>query len=281
MGQVKLFADSTCDLGAELIERYEISIVPLYVVFEDRTYKDGVDIVPSELFRLVEAKGTLPKTAAPSPADFMEKFAPYIEQGRDILYISLSSELSSTNQNARIAAGQFPEGRISVIDSRNLTTGIGLLLLRAARLAEQGASLAAITEEVNALRGKVETQFVIDTLDYLHKGGRMSGLASFIGSLLKIRPIVKVTDGKLGLHAKVRGKREKAIDQMLSEMLADRDAIDPETAFVAHAADPETAVEIRELLLQKGFRHVLLAEAGCVISSHCGPRTVGVILMRR
>jgi len=196
-----------------------------------------------------------------------------------VVFIGISSELSSTCQNAKIAADEFPEGRIVVIDSRNLSTGIGLLVLQAVRAAEAGQNIQAIEQMILEARERIEVEFIIDTLDYLHKGGRCSSLQNFIGSLLKIRPVVKVVDGKMILASKVRGKREKAFDQLLQNALKYKDHLDGATISVTHSFAEEEAVKIREILLRETkVREVLLAETGCVIASHCGPQTVGIVL---
>jgi DegV family protein with EDD domain len=276
--QIKLFTDSTCDLNKSLLEEYQIGVVPLHVIFEDQSYQDGVDLTSEQLFRMVEQGGKLPKTAAPAPGEFQAAFAPFVEQGFDVLYVGLSSELSSTFQNALIAASQFPEGRVVCVDSRNLATGVGLLVMKAAEAIREGKSLQDIESMLIEARDRVETEFVIDTLDYLHKGGRCSALQSFIGGLLKIRPVVKVDDGGLILASKIRGKREKAMEQLLQNVLDQKDRLEEDLIFVEHAMAPEEAEQLKERLLQlTGVKRVIVAEAGCVISSHCGPQTVGVI----
>ncbi|AHD05381.1 DegV family protein [Paenibacillus larvae] len=279
---IKIFADSTSDLPPEIIEKYGIGIIPLYVVFDDQSYKDGVDLTTPELYKLVDRTKKLPKTAAPSPADFEASFKPYIEQGDHIVYISLSSKLSSTMQNAVIAAGLFPEGRVTVVDSLNLSTGIGLLVLKAARLAEAGLSAHDIEQQIRELVPKVETEFVIDTLDYLYMGGRCSGMQNFIGSLLKIRPVIKVVDGGMIMAYKVRGKREKALDQMLQNALKEVPNMDTEIIGVTHSMSEEDAKMLKEKLAEKtNAKEILLSKAGCVISSHCGPNTVGILYIKK
>lgn len=282
MSNVKIFADSTSDLPADWIGRHEIGLVPLYVVFGDETFRDGVDITPPDIYRRVEAEGNLPKTTAPSPKDFMDAFGPYIDQGRDIVYISLSSKLSSTYQNAQIAAAEFPEGRVHVVDSLTLCSGIGLLVMKAVHLAEKGLGAAEIAGQVAAMRPQVETQFVIDTLEYLHKGGRCSGMQNFIGSLLQIRPVLKLVDGNIIPAYKVRGRKEKAVQQMLDNALADKDNMDQDLILVAHTLAEEEALRLAAILReQTGAREVAIAEAGCVISSHCGPHTVAIMYTRK
>lgn len=224
----------------------------------------------------------MPKTTAPSPKDFMSAFGPYIDQGMDIVYISLSSKLSSTYQNALIAAAEFPEGRIHIVDSLTLCSGIGMLVMKAVRLAEKGWGAAEIAGQVAALRPQVVTQFVIDTLEYLYKGGRCSGMQNFIGSLLQIRPVLKLVDGNIIPAYKVRGRKEKAVQLMLDHALADKDHMDEDLILVAHTLAEEEAHRLAVILReQTGVREVAVAEAGCVISSHCGPHTVAIMYTRK
>ena len=278
MNKIKIFTDSTSDLAKEQIVRYGIGIVPLYVNFDQETYKDGTELQADHLFRMVEEKQKLPKTASPSPADFIAAFEPFITGGYDILYIGLSSELSSTCQNASIAADEFAWGRIRVFDSLNLSSGIGLQVMKASKAAESGKSMAQIEAMLDSLRPKVETEFIIDTLDYLYMGGRCSSLQHFFGNMLKIRPVVKVVEGKMILASKIRGKREKALQQLLDNALANKDQMDKELVFVTHAKAEEEALYLKEQLLKEtGAEDVVITEAGCVISSHCGPQTVGIL----
>ncbi|MNM96929.1 Fatty acid-binding protein [compost metagenome] len=282
MSKVKIFADSTSDLPASWITKHQIGIIPLYVVFNDETYRDGLDITPSDIYRRVAENGSLPKTTAPSPKDFMDAFAPHIEQGHDIVYISISSSLSSTYQNALIAADEFPEGRIKVFDSLNLCSGIGLLVMKAARAAEQGQSAEQIISILESCRPLVETEFVIDTLEYLYKGGRCSGMQNFIGSLLQIRPVLKVVNGSIIPAYKVRGKKEKAVQQMLDNALSNKENMDNDLIIVAHTLAEEEAIRLAAILKeQTGANEVAIAEAGCVISSHCGPHTVAIMYTKK
>lgn len=282
MSKVKIFADSTSDLPTGWASEHQIGIIPLYVVFDDHTYRDGLDITPEQLYSKVDAHGSLPKTTAPSPKDFMDAFAPYIERGEEIVYLSLSSHLSSTYQNALLAAGEFPEGRVHVVDSFNLCSGISLLLMKAVHAAEQGKSGKEIAALLTDCRNRVETEFVIDTLEYLYKGGRCSGMQNFIGSLLQIRPVLKLVDGTIIPAYKVRGKQEKAIQQMLDNALAQKELMDDDLIIVAHTMAEEAAQKLAAILReQTGVRQVALAEAGCVISSHSGPHTVAIMYMRK
>lgn len=281
MGTIKFFADSTCDLPPEWIEKYDIGIVPLYVTFGDTTYRDGVDLQVPELYDQVTATGRLPKTAAPSPSDFLAAFSPYIAEGRPIIYISLSSELSSTYQNALIAAEELPVGQVHVFDSLNLSSGIGLQVMKAVHAAEEGKSAKEIMTLLEAVRPQVETEFVIDSLDYLHKGGRCSGMQNLVGSLLRIRPVIKVIDGKMTPAYKVRGSREKALDQLLQNALALIPEMDNDLIFITHSLADEDAVYLKaELTKATKAREIAVSNAGCVISSHCGAKTIGILFTK-
>ncbi|WP_379132998.1 DegV family protein [Paenibacillus sp. sgz500958] len=280
MSTVKIFADSTSDLPQVWKDTYDIGIIPLYVVFGDETYRDGLDIIPEDVYERVAANGSLPKTAAPSPADFMAAFAPAIEAGHDIVYISLSSALSSTYQNALLAAGEYPEGRIKVVDSKTLCGGIGLLVMKAVHAARRGLSATEISLMLERDRELVDTQFVVDTLDYLYMGGRCSGMQNFIGSLLKIRPLLKMMEGSIVPINKIRGKKEKAVEQMLQNALADIERMDDELIIIAHTLADEDAQYLQNALQEAtGVREIAIVHAGCVISSHCGPQTVGLMYM--
>lgn len=278
MGNIKIFADSTCDLPAAWTERYDIGIVPLYVTFGDTNYRDGIDLTTPELYKKVDETGKLPKTAAPSPSDFIAAFSPFIAEGRPILYISLSSELSSTYQNALIASDEFPEGQVTVFDSLNLSTGIGLQVMKVVRAAEEGKTVPEIVSMLEAVRPCVETEFVIDSLDYLYKGGRCSGMQNLVGSLLRIRPVIKVEDGKMTPAYKIRGSREKALDQLLNNALSRIPDMDKDLIFVTHSLADEDAASLQQALQAKtGAREVAVSNAGCVISSHCGAKTIGIL----
>lgn len=281
MPSIKIFADSTSDLPTSWIEEYNIGIVPLYVVFGEESLRDGIDITPVDLYQRVNEGGELPKTAAPSPADFMRAFNPYIEQGDQILFISLSSELSSTYQNALIAAGEYPSDLIAVFDSLNLSSAIGLLVKKAAIAAQAGQSLQDIVTLLESVRPEIEAEFVVDTLEYLYKGGRCSGMQNIIGSLLKIRPIIKVAEGKMTPTIRVRGKREKAIEQLLHNAIDKKDLMDQDHILVVHSLAEEDALFLQASLQEVTHAKIDLSTAGCVISSHCGPQTIGIMYSKQ
>lgn len=279
MTGVKIFSDSTCDLSPRLVSQYDIGIIPLYVNFGEKSYRDGIDITTPQLYQLVEKTGSLPSTAAASPGEIIAAFKPYVDAGREVLFIGISSELSATVNNARLAAAQLPEGKVTVVDSRNLSTGIGLLVLEAADLAGRGLGAEAIAAGLAPLIPNVETEFIIDTLEYLHKGGRCSGIARFVGSMLRIRPSIKVKDGRMYPAEKFRGSRKKALTGLLANALANRDKI-AGRVFVTHSVS-DNGPWLKEQLEQHTEAEVFITQAGCVISSHCGPNTIGILYIKK
>lgn len=277
MNDIVIMSDSTCDLSDELIAKHQIPIIPLYVSFGDDIYRDSVDITTRELYQKVDERNMLPKTSAPSIGDFIEFFKPHIEAGKNIVYIGISSKLSVTHQNARLAAQEFPEGRIFIVDSMNLSTGIGLLVLKACSFREQGLAAKDIAEKVSEIVPRVKTAFVIDTFEYLHKGGRCSSLTSFVGTMLKIKPIIHVVDGGMIVGQKPRGIK-KGYRLMLNQIIGDKDILDPEFVMVTHSEAPDAAKYlVEELANNLSIENIYTTEAGCVISSHCGRGTIGIL----
>lgn len=274
---IRILTDSTADLSPELVSTYGIEVIPYIVTLDGAAYRDGVDIDRDRLFALVEERGELPKTAAPSVAEFMEAF-----RGEDpVLYIGISSRLSSGIDHARLAAEAVGPERIRVVDSRNLSTGIGLLALLAAEARSRGLSLDEIVRTVQSAIPNVWTTFVVETMRYLYLGGRCSALQSIVGSLLQIRPAIQVLpDGTMGVRAKLRGPRRKALDSLLKDLEENLPRLDRRRVFVTHSgcvADAEYLA--REVERIAAPQEVLITGAGCVISSHCGPDTIGVLYL--
>lgn len=281
MNKVIIMSDSTCDLSQAIIDEHNIKLIPLYVSFKEETYEDRVNITTEKLYELVDEKGILPKTSAPSTGVFHEFFKPYIDKGYDIVYIGISSKLSSTIQSAIIAAREFEEGRIQIVDSMNLSTGIGLLVLKAVKFAATGDSALTIAEKVNKIIPKIETAFVIDTMEYLYKGGRCSGIANFVGTMLKIKPIIHVVDGGMIVGAKPRG-RKKAYELLLDKIYADKDKLDPDFVMVTHSLNYEAAKYLKDEINKKlNLTNLYETTAGCVISSHCGRGTIGILYITK
>jgi DegV family protein with EDD domain len=274
-----IISDSTCDLSAEFIQKYNIQVIPLSVFIAGRNYLDGVELTTPALFELVEKNGELPKTSAPSIETYKAVFDKYPE----LVYIGISSKLSASYQSSLLALEGSNAQKKIAIDSLNLSTGIGLLVLAASDLSRQGFSASQISEQIYPKISKVHTSFVIDTLDYLYKGGRCSALELVVGSLLKIRPVIEVRpDGTLGVKDKISGSRKKALLSMVSEIVAKREEIDPQRAFVTHCACPEDAVFLKEELEKLAlFGEILITEAGSTIASHCGPKTIGILYLTK
>ncbi|HHV64229.1 MAG TPA: DegV family protein [Peptococcaceae bacterium] len=283
MRKIKILTDSTCDLPKDIIEKYDIGIMPLFVVFGEENYRDGVDLQPEGLFKLVKEKGTLPKTAALSPYDCLGYFREYIDQDMDIIAITISSKISSTYQNALVAASEFPEGRIWVVDSQNITAGEGMLAIIAAKMAQEGKTPQEIVTKLEEIIPKVKVHFVIDTLEYLYKGGRCSALQNLLGTALKIRPIIGVKDGCMLVAGKTRGDKKKALNQIIDWALQDKQEIDFNQVFVISSlGGEEEAVYIKDCLSKVLVdTEIIVGLAGCVISCHCGEKTTGIIYIKK
>lgn len=274
-------SDSTCDLSAELRERYNVSIIPLGVTLGDKTYFDGVDIVPDDIYAHHTKTGELPKTTAANVGDCIDYFKPFADAGKTVIHIALSAEFSSTYNNACLAASEFEN--VYVVDSRNLSTGNGLLVIAAAEMAQSGMEAAEIVEKLNALAPCVDASFVIDKLDYLHKGGRCSALAMLGANVLKLKPCIEVKNGKMGVGKKYRGKYSAVLKEYVAERLADTENIDLDRVFVTHAGvDSEIVNAVVEQVKEIApFKEVFMTRAGCTISSHCGADTLGLLFVRK
>lgn len=274
-------SDSTCDLSAELRERYNVSIIPLGVTLGDKTYFDGVDIVPDDIYAHHTKTGELPKTTAANVGDCIDYFKTFADAGKTVIHIALSAEFSSTYNNACLAASEFEN--VYVVDSRNLSTGNGLLVIAAAEMAQSGMEATEIVEKLNALAPCVDASFVIDKLDYLHKGGRCSALAMLGANVLKLKPCIEVKNGKMGVGKKYRGKYSAVLKEYVAERLADTENIDLDRVFVTHAGvDSEIVNAVVEQVKEIApFKEVFMTRAGCTISSHCGADTLGVLFVRK
>lgn len=271
---VDIVTDSCADLSPELIHRFNVRVLPLQVFIDNRTIPDG-SISPQELFRLVAKTGELPKTSAPSIKEFLEFFEPSDE----IIYIGISAKLSATLPNGLLAAQQLPHKKIHIIDSKNLSTGIGLLVLKAAELRDMGWTAEQIVHEIRNTVPRVHTSFVIETMEYLYKGGRCTALQAIVGSVLKIRPIIEVRpDGTLGVKAKIRGTRVKALDTMLEDFRSHLPHLDQHRVFVTHTGcDDDAAYLVESIKAMAPVEEVCVTQAGATISSHCGPDTIGIL----
>ncbi len=278
---VIIASDSTCDLSPELIERYQIKILPLVVNLGDKQYHDGIDITPDEIYRYYEETGILPKTAAVNIADFDEFFGQQHALGNEVVIFTISAEMSSTFNNARLAAQEYDN--IYPVNTKNLSTGGGLLVVAAAEMAAQGKTAKEIAETCRALADKVDASFVIDNLEFLHKGGRCSAIAAFGANLLQLKPCVMVRDGKMLVGKKYRGKFRMTLDKYVADRIGDASDIDTDRIFVTHAGCDAEIVEqcVKQIEAMGVFKEIFITRAGCTISSHCGRNTLGVLFIRK
>ena len=279
--KIKIISDSTCDLPKELLEKYNISIVPLTVIKDDEAFSDCVTITTDEIFAHVAAGGNLCSTAAVNVLDYQEKFAEFADKYDAVFHINISSELSSSYQNASLAADEFDN--VVAIDSRNLSTGQGLVVLKACELAKTAASVDEIKEKLISFTAKVESSFLIDRLDYMVKGGRCSTVAALGANLLGLKPCIEVKDGKMSVVKKYRGNYAKSLASYVKERLANRDDLDRKYLFVTHTPVSDDCVNAVEAAIAENadFENTYWAKAGCTVSCHCGPGTLGVLFAKK
>jgi DegV family protein with EDD domain len=281
MEKIKVTCDSTCDLTPELYQSYGVDILPLGITLGETLYYDGVNVAAKDLFAYADRTGTLPKTSAVSPNTYIETFRPYVEDGYSIIHINISSEFSICYQNACLAAAELEN--VYPIDSRNLSSGSGHLVLLAVELARQGLSAREIVDILNERKEKLDVSFVLQHLDYLRMGGRCSGVAVLGANLLKLRPEIRVVDGKMTVGTKYRGSMERSVLDYVRGRLANRDDVEPGRIFVTHSGVPKD-LEDKVVALVKElhpFREVLVTRAGSTISSHCGPECLGVLFFKK
>ena len=277
---VKILADSTCDLSPSLVSRYKIGIIPLYVHLGEKEYKDGVDITPSDLYKWSDEHNETPRTSAPGIEDiesFLDK-----DSADEYVIFTISSSMSSSYNNCILAAEDLEmTDRVHVIDSANLSTGIGLQVIKAAELAAAGITASEIAAEIEKIKGKVRASFVVDTLTYLYRGGRCSGVSAFLGSALRLHPRIEVIDGAMHPEKKYRGKNTRFIMDYVRDMENDLKSAVRDRVFITHSGcDREIVEDVRAYLEGLGrFDEILETTAGAVISSHCGPGTLGVLFI--
>ncbi len=281
MSKVKISADTVCDLSEELKQRYCIDTVPLYVTKGDQTLRDGIEISQKEVFGHYRTTGKLCSTSAVNVADFTEFFEKQLKDHDEVIMITISSEFSSCYQNACIAAEEF-EG-VYVVDSRNLSTGEGLVAVSAAKLAQQGLSAKEIVEKLqNDIIPKVDASFFVANVEYLHKGGRCSSIAALGANLLKLRPCIDVIEGKMKVTKKYRGNMEKCLKEYVKDRLTQVEAYDDELIFVTHTTSAEmAALAVKEVKNKGSFKEVAVTDAGCTVACHCGEDTLGILFIRK
>lgn len=275
-----ILSDSTCDLTAEIVKERDIRISPLTVVFGDERHLDGVDVTPDDVYAYYKKSGSLAKTTATNMAEHEDFIAENVKDGEEAVYFNISSDMSTTFNNARLAAEDMDN--IYVIDSRNLSTGIGLLVLHACDLADAGKSAKEIYDEITELTAYVDASFVVDTLEFLHKGGRCSSVAALGANLLKLRPMIQVKDGKMSVVKKYRGKMPEVLKQYTNERLNDENKYIGKRIFITHSGGcDEIALELKTIIeTAHPDKEVIITHAGCTVCCHCGPGTLGVLGIR-
>lgn len=281
MRPIKIISDSTADLPKELIEKYDIEVLPLSVTLGENSYKDGLEISAQDIFKYYEETKGLPKTSAVSVLEYTEAFTPWVEKGYDIIHFTISSTMSSCYQNACIAAVEL--GHVWSIDSANLSSGIGLQVVLAAELAAKGESAEVIAKHIAEAKTRVDASFILNQLEFLHKGGRCSGVAALGANLLKLKPCIEVCEGSMKVGKKYRGAYEKCALEYVRDRLENNDNIDTKRIFLTWTGVDEKLIKeiAKEIKKCKKFDEIIINEAGSTITGHCGPGTFGVLYFRK
>lgn len=282
--KVILSADSSCDLGLQLIQQYHVHLFPFTILLDGQAYTDGEGITPDDLYRAWWEKKLLPKTAAINVAQYDEHFRQWTEQGYDVIHISLGSALSSAHQNALLSARQL--GHVYVIDSCSLSTGSGLIALQVADRIQQGMPAERIYQEVMQLVPKVQASFLLDTLEFMHAGGRCSSITRLGANVLHIKPCIQVhTDdhGSMGVGKMYRGKLIRCLKRYVQDVLAKPEGIDTSRVFITHSGIDQAIIDLVRQTIEQlvNFKETYITRAGCTISSHCGPNTLGVLFLQK
>lgn len=279
--KIKILSDSTCDLSRELVEANDITIVPLTVIKDGKAYKDGVNITPSEIFEHVAAGGDLCSTTANNVGEYDDFFSKYSKEYDGVIHINLGSGFSSCYQNACLAAEDYPNVR--VIDSMNLATGQGLVVLEACRLAKEATDLDELAEQLRQFTTRVEASFLLDQLKYMVKGGRCSSAAALGANLLNLKPCIEVKNGKMSVVKKYRGNYAKCLANYVKDRLDGRDDLDDNILFLTHTPVTEDCHQaVTDAIAQYGnFKNIYETDTGCTVSCHCGPGTLGVLFVRK
>ncbi len=279
--EIVITADSTCDLPKNIIDEQNIIIFPLSILFGENSYLDGVEIHASDIYEHVKKTGALPKTAAVPPADYYDVFKKLTDEGKAVVHISLSSAISSSHQNSLVAASEFDN--VYCVDSKSLCTAMGLLVLKACDLREKNFDAKKIANRLKGMAQKLHTTFVLDSLEYLHKGGRCSGVERFGANVLglKISIAVSPETGRLDVSKKYRGKIEAVYKQYINDCMNAAGRADKTRIAIANSGgvSGDIIAYARGVAEGKGFKEVIIADAGCTISSHCGPKTFAVFFM--
>lgn len=280
MKTVTVIADTTCDLSPELRKKYQIKTFPLHIHLGDKEYSDGVDISPDDIYRWSDENKATPKTSAISPAEANDVIEEALKEAENVICFCISDQMSSTGNVLRLAVQELEvEDKVFVIDSKSLSTGIGLQIIEAAIMAEQGMKATEIVEKIKEMQPRVRASFVVDTLTYLHRGGRCSGLAALAGGALKLHPLISVIDGKMLPGKKYRGKINRVLLEYVKDMEEELKRAKADRVFITHSGCEEEIIEAvkAELTALGYFKEILVTRAGSVVTSHCGPGTLGVL----
>lgn len=277
--KIILSADSTCDLDQELKERYNVQYFPLHIILNGKDYKDGIDITPEEVYEEYYKNKVLPKTSAVNVSEYIDHFRPWVEDGYEVIHVNLGHALSSSYQNCCIAAEEL--GHVHVVDSCNLSTGTGLIVVAAGKMIQEGLDAETIAERLRSRTYKCHASFVLDTLTFLHAGGRCSAVAALGANMLKLKPCIQVNnaDGSMVLGKKYRGALDKALIKYVKDELSRYSDINTDLLFITHSGIPQEYIDqVRETIdgiIQ--FKEIHVTKASCTISCHCGPNTLGIL----
>lgn len=279
--RIQICCDSSCDIGPELCQRYDIVLNPFRITLGDESLIDGVEVTPDDLYEFHDRTGTLPKTSATNMAEHIEFFEKQLETAEEVIFFTISSQMSVNNRAANMAAEEV--GNVHVIDSANLSTGVGLLLIAAAEMAEKGLSAKEIVEKIEELKPNVNASFVIDNLEYLHKGGRCSSVAVLGANLLKLKPCIEVKNGSMDVAKKYRGTFLNVLKMYAEERLENKDNIITDHVFITHAGcDKEIVDQVVELVKNTiDCKELHVTRAGATVSVHCGRNTLGVLFIQK
>ena len=280
--KIKVLSDSTCDLSSSLLKQHDITLIPLTVIKNDEQFRDNVTITPAEIFQHVAGGGALCSTTAVSIGEYIDFFAPFVKEYDGVVHINLGSGFSSSHQNACLAAQEYDN--VIAVDSQNLSTGQGLVVLKACELAKTANSLEELKAELDAFTAKVEASFLVDKLDYLVKGGRCSSAAALGANLLNLKPCIEVKGGKMTVVKKYRGKYDKCLANYVKDRLDSREDLDlscPLFITQTKVSDECNDAVLEAVKTYGKFDTVYETTAGCTISCHCGPGTLGILFVRK
>ncbi len=284
MGSIVLSADSTCDLGSQLKARYNVHYYPFHIILEEKDYQDNVDIAVQDIFDAYYARKALPRTAAINVGEYADYFRPWVEQGLDVIHLNLGGAISSAHKNCVLAARELNalgKGQVYPIDSFNLSTGISLQIIEAGERIRAGMDAGQIAREIENLRSKVHSSFILDTLDFMRAGGRCSTVAAVGANLLNLKPCIEVdnTDGSMHVGKKYRGNLRKVLPQYVKDKLGEYQNIKKDHIFITYSSiSPELSDLVRKTILETlDFQEIHETSASCTISCHCGPNTLGIL----